>query len=293
MNCNLCPRRCNANRTADSNIGGFCKAPLNPVIARAELHYWEEPCISGKNGSGTVFFSGCSLSCAFCQNYEVSHLCKGEEITVNRLAEIFKELEEKGANNINLVTPDHYVYAIRDALLIHRPSIPIVYNSGGYVTKEQLDILSDFIDIYLLDFKYISESRAKKYSLAKDYPEVVKKAIKYAYQKKNTCIFSSNGIMQSGVIIRHLLMPLATNEAIEIFDYCIKNFPNAYFSMMAQYIPMGQLESLPEINRKITKREYEKVLNRILQSGFENCFIQELSSASKNFIPDFKGKPRI
>ena len=287
MKCNLCPRKCNAKRTAHSNIGGFCKAPLDIKIARADLHFWEEPPISGKNGSGTVFFSGCSLSCVFCQNYNVSHNAEGFFVTSKELAEIFKSLEEKGANNINLVTPDHYVYAIKEALKIYRPKVPIVYNSSGYVTENQLKVLEDFIDIYLLDFKYLSWERALKYSLAKDYPEYAEKAIEFAVKRQPECIFDDNGIMKKGVIVRHLLMPLATNEAIEIFDRVTKKFPGVYFSMMGQYVPFGNLENHKEINRKITKREYEKVQNFIVESGFENCFIQDLSSGDTKYIPEF------
>ncbi|MCQ2455125.1 MAG: radical SAM protein [Clostridia bacterium] len=287
MKCSLCPRRCNAERTTEGNNGGFCKAPTAVKIARADLHFWEEPPISGNNGSGAVFFSGCSLSCVYCQNFAVSHNCEGKTVTVRDLAEIFKELEQKGAENINLVTPDHYVNEIRQALLIYRPKIPIVFNSGGYVTKDQLEILEDFIDIYLLDFKYLSNDRAKKYSFAEDYPERALKAVAYASKKQPECVFDDRGIMKKGVIVRHLLMPLATNEAIKIFDTLTNNFKNIYFSMMGQFTPVKNLENYPEINRKVTKREYEKVVNHITESGFEKCFIQELSSADKRYIPAF------
>lgn len=287
MDCSICPRKCNAKRTAEENLGGFCKAPENPKIARADLHYWEEPPISGTKGSGTIFFSGCSLSCVYCQNFNVSRSKLGKTVSAEELAKIIKELEQKGAHNINFVTPDHYVYAIKKALSIYKPKIPIVYNSGGYVSIEQLKILEDFIDIYLLDYKYLSNERAKKYSLAENYPEIAEKAIKFAYNKQPTCIFNEDGIMQKGVIVRHLLMPLATNEAIKIFDKVTSEMPNLFFSMMGQYIPYGDLQSYPEINRKVTKREYEKVVNHIVESGFENCYIQDLSSASKLYIPKF------
>lgn len=290
MKCNLCPRKCNAERTKHNNSGGFCKAPENIKIARADLHFWEEPSISGEKGSGTVFFSGCSLSCVFCQNYDVSHNCKGFEVSCGELADIFKNLEERNANNINLVTPDHYVYAIKKALQIYRPHIPIVYNSSGYVSKEQLEILKDYIDIYLFDFKYLSPERAEKYSFAKDYPQIAEKAIEFAYQEKPECVFDNRGIMQKGVIVRHLLMPLATNEAIAIFDRIKEKFPNIYFSIMGQYVPFGNLENYKEINRKITVREYEKVVGYIMESGFENCYIQDLSSATRKYIPKFYGQ---
>ena len=211
-------------------------------------------------------------------------------MTSKELAEIFKSLEEKGADNINLVTPDHYVYAIKKALQIYRPKVPIVYNSSGYVTENQLKVLEDFIDIYLLDFKYLSPERAQKYSFAKDYPSYAEKAMEFAVKKQPECIFDDRGIMKKGVIVRHLLMPLATNEAIEIFDRITGRFPGVYFSMMGQYVPFGNLEDYKEINRKITKREYEKVVGHIMESGFENCYIQDLSSGNIRYIPKFYTK---
>ncbi len=288
MNCNLCPRKCNAKRTADCNIGGFCKSPENVVISRADLHFWEEPSISGKNGSGTVFFSGCSLGCVYCQNFEISHKISGKTVSITQLAEIFKNLEEKGAHNINFVTPEHYIPKIKEALEIYRPDIPIVLNSSGYINENQMEILKDYIDIYLLDFKYMSGNRAKKYSFAEDYPEIAKGALDFAYRSQSECVFDSNGLMKKGVIVRHMLMPLATNEAISVFDYVTENYPNAYFSMMSQYLPHGKAEKYPEINRRVTKREYEKVVNHILESGFENCYIQERTSADDKYIPDFR-----
>lgn len=286
MKCNLCPRSCNANRTDFENLNGFCKMPLLPSVARAALHFWEEPCISGKNGSGTVFFSGCSLSCVFCQNYSVSHENIGKVITYQRLADIFKELEDKGAHNINLVTPSHYVSTIIRALDIYKPNIPIVYNSSGYDSVQSLKLLEGYIDIYLLDFKYMSSERAGLYSLASDYPENARNAILEAYRQRGMCEFS-DGIMQKGLIIRHLILPQGTNEAIAVFDWVRQNTPNAYFSIMSQYVPCGKAEEYPIINRKITKREYEKVLNHICDSGFENVYFQSRKSSDKAFIPDF------
>ena len=286
MKCNLCPRRCNAERTENKNIGGFCKMPSTIKIARAALHFGEEPCISGKNGSGTVFFSGCSLGCVYCQNAVISAQGFGERVSDVRLAEIFQELEEIGAHNINLVTPTHYIDAIISALQIYKPNIPIVYNSSGYETQEAIKLLSDYIDIFLLDFKYISSEKAYRYSNAANYPVIAQKAIKTACDIKGEPTFK-NGIMQSGVIIRHLLLPASTNDAIKIFDWVRGNTPNAFLSLMSQYIPLFKAESFKEINRKITKREYDKVLNYIIESGFENCYFQDLSSATKQEIPDF------
>ena len=260
--------------------------PLRVKIARADLHFWEEPCISGEKGSGTVFFSGCNLACCYCQNYELSHKCKGEEITVEKLAEIFKMLEDKGAHNINLVTPTHYAYAIKQALDIYNPKIPIVYNSSGYETVETLKMLEGYIDIFLIDLKYLSSDRALKYSFAENYPEYAKTAILEACRQIPVCEFEGS-IMKKGVIVRHLLLPQGTKEAMAVFDWVRDNAPNAYFSIMSQYIPMGKAEKYKEINRKVTKREYEKVLDYICSFDFQNVYIQEKSSADKKFIPDF------
>ncbi len=286
MICNLCPRKCKAERTELENKGGFCKSFLSVKIARAALHFWEEPCISGENGSGTVFFSGCSLGCVFCQNEEISHKNFGKTVTVERLAEIFKELQENGAENINLVNPTHYVLAIKEAFKIFKPQIPIVYNSGGYESEETLKIADEFTDIYLLDLKYLSNDRALKYSFAEDYPEVATKAIKHCYERQPN-VFDDRGMLQKGVIIRHLIMPQGTNEAIGVIKWIEENTPNAIFSLMSQYTPCGNLENYPEINRKLTVREYEKVMDAASESEIEIIFTQELTSGSKEYIPPF------
>ena len=288
MICNLCPRMCGSQRTEKEN-NGFCKMPLLPKTARADLHLWEEPSISGKNGSGTVFFSGCSLSCAFCQNFEVSHNALGKTVTYEELAEIFKGLEQKGAHNINLVTPTHYVHAIKKALDIYRPKIPIVYNSSGYERVETLRELEGYIDIYLIDFKYMSDEKAYLYSKVKDYPKYAKAALLEACRQQNQCVFQ-DGIMQKGVIVRHLLMPSATKEALAVFDFVRENTPKVYFSLMSQYVPFGEAVNMPIINRRVTKREYEKVVNHILESGFSNVYIQERQSADTKYIPVFSGE---
>ncbi len=286
MVCSLCPRRCKAERTDNGNNGGFCQSPLSVKVARAALHFWEEPCISGKNGSGTVFFSGCSLGCVFCQNDEISHKNKGKAITVERLAEIFKNLQEQGAENINLVNPTHYVYAIKKAFDIFKPSIPVVYNSGGYESEETLKIADEFTDIYLLDLKYLSGERAKKYSNAENYPEVATKAIKHCYERQVN-VFDDRGMMQKGLIIRHLVMPQGTNEAINVIKWVEENTPHAILSLMSQYTPCGNLEKYPEINRKLTLREHNKVLSFAEDSSIDMIFTQELSSGSEDFIPPF------
>lgn len=260
--------------------------PTLPTVARAALHFWEEPCISGKNGSGTVFFSGCSLHCVFCQNADISFKNKGKQITADKLADIFKKLENDGAHNINLVTPTHFIDSIIAALDIYKPCIPIVYNSSGYERVETLQKLNGYVDIYLMDFKYCDEHKAELYSHAFGYPEICKLALIEAYSQQSKCIFS-NGIMQRGVIVRHLLMPQATRDAMAIFDWVKQNMPNAYFSIMSQYLPLGKAQNMKIINRKITEREYNKVVDYIINSKFENCFIQELSSAKQEYIPDF------
>ncbi len=286
MLCNLCPRQCNAFRNETQNIGGVCAMPTMPVVARAALHFWEEPSISGTNGSGTIFFSGCSLHCVFCQNSNISTNNIGKTITENQLADIFKSLENQGAHNINLVTPTHFVETIINALNIYRPNIPIVYNSSGYECVETLKKLEGYVDIYLMDFKYIDNQKAERYSMAFNYPQICKNALLEVYTQQPECVFQ-DGIMQKGVVVRHLLMPSATRDAIQIFDWVIENMPNAYFSIMSQYIPVHKAKDMNIINRKITKREYDKVVDYIADSNFENCYIQELSSATINYIPDF------
>lgn len=286
MKCSLCPRRCNAERTETENINGYCKMPLLPRVARAALHFWEEPCISGNKGSGTVFFSGCPLDCVYCQNYDVSHGGFGKTVSVQHLADIFKRLEQSGAHNINLVTPTHFVPAIIKALDIYKPQIPVVYNSGGYDCAETVSLLKDYVDIFLMDLKYISPERAKLYSGAANYPESAVKAIRRAYEMQPECVFKS-GIMQKGVIVRHLLLPQGTGEAISVFDWVRKNVPKAYFSIMSQYLPCGRAEKYPKINRRVTAREYEKVIGYICDSGFENVYIQERASSDEKYIPPF------
>lgn len=286
MICNLCPRKCNSERNETFNLNGYCKMPLLPRVAKADLHFWEEPCISGTNGSGTVFFSGCSLGCVFCQNFDLSHKQYGKDISIERLAEIFYELEKRNAHNINLVNPTHYTHAIKAALDIYKPKIPIVYNSGGYDDLEQIKSLQNYIDVYLFDLKYITPEIAFKYSGAYDYPSVAKKAILEAYEQKSTCEFT-DGIMTKGVIIRHLLLPQGTREAMSVFDWYQSNTSNAYFSIMSQYLPFGKAKNMPPINRKITAREYNKVLEYISSFDTDRIFIQELSSSSEKFIPNF------
>lgn len=282
--CNNCPRQCNAVRTADSNAGGVCGVPELPKIARAGLHFWEEPCISGKNGSGTVFFSGCSLGCVYCQNFNISHNNFGKTVSYERLAEIFKELEGLGAHNINFVNPTHYFHAIEKAFDIYRPKIPVVYNSGGFDLCKNIN--KNLFDIYLFDFKYFNNDTALKYSKADNYVDVVKKAILSAYNLIPKPIYEDN-IMKKGIIIRHLILPQHTKETLDIISWCAQNVPNAVISIMSQYIPMYKAENYKEINRTITKREYDKVLDYIIDLNLENVIVQERTSANDKFIPQF------
>ncbi len=258
-----------------------------PIVARAGLHYWEEPPISGTNGSGTIFFSGCSLGCVFCQNYEISHKNYGKIITVERLAEIFRELESNGAHNINLVNPTHYIDAIEKAFKIYKPNIPIVYNSGGYDSEEQIVRASRFVDIFLMDYKYRSNERSKKYSKAENYPKIAEKAILKCAELIKENIIDQDGIMQKGLIIRHLIMPQGTNDAIEVIKWVENSVPWSFLSLMSQFTPSGNLTDCSEINRKITPREYKKVLDFAADSKIDTIFTQELTSSSEEFIPLF------
>lgn len=282
MICSICPRHCNVDRSVNL---GFCQSPDNFRVARAALHFWEEPCISGKEGSGTVFFSGCNLKCVFCQNNEISAENKGVEISDDKLISIFENLISQGANNINLVNPTHYAKRLAKVLSRWKSPVPIVYNSSGYEEVETLKALDGIIDIYLPDLKYIRAEKAMRYSKAEDY---FKKASPALLEMRHQVEDKFDGdIMKSGMIIRHLILPQNTNSSIAVLDFIKSNFPNTFVSLMAQYTPCGDLSEFPEINRKITKREYEKVVNYAFDNSFDKLFIQELSSADKSFIPKF------
>lgn len=280
-NCVLCPVCCGADR--DSSVG-YCGEKNKMRIAKYYLHQFEEPVITGKNGSGTVFFCGCSLKCVFCQNYPLSRSETGKEISPEELAEIFKALEDAGATNINLVTPTHFAPLIRDAYKIYRPKIPTVYNTHSYEPVETLKILEDCIDIYLPDLKFFSPDISYRYTKKRDYFKVAAKAIKYMMSAKKTTI--DNGVMQSGVIVRHMIMPLCVEDSKSIVRWFADNKENgAYFSLMAQYTPYGNVKDYPELNRPITAREYERVYEELLSAGITEYFIQELRSSSESFIP--------
>ncbi len=282
--CNLCPRKCNINR--NKNVG-FCGVSNTVKIARAGLHFWEEPIISGESGSGTIFFSGCNLKCVYCQNYEISKQAFGKEISVERLAEIFKELENKGANNINLVTPSHYVTQIIEALKIYKPKVPIVYNTSGYDSVEEIKMLEGWVDVYLTDLKYYSKELSKKYSSAENYFEVATKAILEMVKQQPKNIYE-NGLLKKGVIIRHLVLPNNYKDSFEVLNWIKNNLgENALVSIMGQYTPCYNAKNFEEINRKLKPIEYKLVLNYFQKIGLKNGFMQSLDSADESYIPPF------
>lgn len=282
--CNQCPRKCNIDRDSKT---GICGVNSEYKIARAALHYWEEPCISGEKGSGTVFFSGCSLKCVFCQNSVISDGCFGKEISEERLIEIFKELEDSGADNINLVSPTQYALQLADTLSKYKPDIPVVYNTGGYDSVESLKALDGLIDIYLTDMKYVSPSVSKKYSRAENYFEVCSKAVLEMRRQQPEDIFE-NGLMKKGMIIRHLVLPGNISQGMKMLNWVDENLSNqTIISLMGQYMPCAKAADYPTINRKISKREYDTVILHAEKLGFENVYIQELDSSSQEYIPDF------
>lgn len=292
MICNLCPRKCGAVRTAHSG-NGFCKMGELPVVARVAPHYGEEPCISGTKGSGTVFFSGCTMRCVYCQNYEISNEDGGRTITPERLAECYKELEDKGVHNINLVTADHFVHAVVKSLEIYKPRIPIVYNCSGYTSPKTLSMLDGLVDIYLPDFKYADDFLAVKYSSAPNYVNTAVAAIHEMTFQVGLPQFDDDGIMKKGVIVRHLILPAHTKNSLEVLDIVKRRFGDQILlSLMCQYIPMGKVSDseFSRINRKITRREYDKVKLEMMRLGIDG-FTQELSSADESYVPewDFEG----
>ena len=284
MICNACPRNCNVDREKSL---GYCKSPDKFKLARAALHYWEEPCISGKNGSGAIFFSGCNLGCVFCQNFDISHNCKGVEVSDERLIDIMKSLVDQGANNINLVNPTHYSAQLLRVFEKYKPPVPIVFNTSGYDSVETLRSFDGIVDVYLPDFKYIRSDKAQKYSKAENYPQIAEAALREMKRQVKSDVFDDRGIMQKGMIIRHLVLPSNTNSSVEALDYLAEFFSDTYISVMAQYVPCGDLSNYKEINRPLTQREYDKVVNHILDLGLEKIFVQELEAASDEFIPDF------
>ena len=289
--CTDCVRKCGVNRP-DTLTGegtfGFCRCPRTPVVARAMLHRWEEPCISGKNGSGAVFFAGCNLRCVFCQNYEISSKVQGKEISVERLKEIYHELIARGAHNINLVTPGHYTEAILASLDEPLP-VPVVYNSNGYDSLDSLHRLEGKIKIYLPDLKYSDNALALKYSHAPDYFETATAAIDEMFRQTGPYRMDDSGMLQSGVVVRHLILPGQIDNSLRVIDHIAHHFQpgDILFSLMRQYVPHGEIADFPELNRRVTDEEYELVEQYLFDSPIEDGFVQDEESASEEFIPDF------
>lgn len=290
--CIICPRSC----VVDRSIGekGYCGETDKIRIARAALHFWEEPCISGDSGSGTVFFTGCNLGCVYCQNYDIAHEGRGKEVTIERLSEIFMELKDKGAANINLVTPTHFSPQIRQAIILSKSkglNIPIVYNTSGYETVESLRELFGIVDIYLADFKYFDGRLAKKYSNAPDYPEIAVRAFDEMVRQQPQLIFDDNGMLLSGVVARHLVLPGQQEDSKKILEYLyIRYGDSILISIMNQFTPSAPLISWPEINRVLDDEEYQQVVDFALELGISNGYIQEGETAKESFIPPFNNE---
>lgn len=289
--CRLCPRRCGVDRTAGRT--GFCGAHGGVRIARADLHMWEEPCISGKNGSGAVFFSGCTLRCIYCQNIRVSHELLGYDITIPELSEIFMKLRSRGAHNINLVTPTPYIPQIREALLLSRKAgldIPVVYNTGSYENPEALKLMEGLVDIYLPDMKYFSPSLSEKYSAAPDYFTVAAKAISEMVRQRPKPVFD-DGMLLSGVIVRVPVLPGFIGDTKKILRYLHEAYGDSvYISIMNQYTPMPAVAGHPLLSRRVTAREYRRVVDFAAELGIERGFLQDGESALESFIPEFSDK---
>lgn len=287
--CRLCPRECGVDRIHGKT--GYCGMTAEPMAARAALHYWEEPCISGTEGSGTVFFSGCTLRCVFCQNHRIASGQIGRPVSAERLSEIFLELQEQGANNINLVTAGHFLPTVIRALQcakVQGLSIPIVYNTGGYEKPELLRYLEGLVDIWLPDYKYRSSELAKRYSLAGDYPERAAEALEEMVHQAGMPVFDECGMMKKGVIVRHLVLPGCVHDSKDVLEYLWDTFgERIYVSIMSQYTPLSHVEVYPELNRKITGEEYEEVVDYARFLGMKQVYIQSGECAEESFIPAF------
>lgn len=280
MNCTQCPVQCGADRKLNPGACGV----KGIKIAKYYLHPYEEPPISYKNGSGCIFFCGCSLKCAFCQNFALSRNLRGKEISVRALADIFKELEDKGAENINLVNPTHYLSDIAEAFQIYKPAIPVVYNSHGYEKKESLEFFDKFVDIYLPDLKFIDPLLSKRYTARADYAEYALDAIRFMSQKP---LKMQGKKMLSGCIVRHLILPLAAYDSVEIVKFVSTLPEDTFFSLMSQYTPFGDIGDFKELQRRITRREYKKVLSAVEEYGLKNVFLQDVESAEEVYIPEW------
>ena len=282
--CNLCPRMCNALRGETGH--GFCRMGAEPVLARAALHFDEEPVISGERGSGAVFFSGCALRCRFCQNYPISHGGFGEKVSVERLRTIYFELIEQGAHNINLVNPTHFTEAILESLDGGLP-VPVVWNTGGYERVETLRRLEGRVQVYLPDLKYIDPDSARKYSAAGDYFEHAAPALLEMLRQTGSVALNDDGLITRGVIVRHLILPGRAEESMRILDWIAEHLPGAWVSLMAQYLPFGDVAGVDALDRRLTQDEYDRVVDHLMELGLEDGFVQELSSSDEKYIPSF------
>lgn len=278
--CLLCPNECKINKNTNF---GFCGTDNKIRIAKFYLHPFEEPCISGSKGSGTIFFCGCSLRCVFCQNYDVSRVKTGKEISVQELADIFKQLEDMGAHNINLVTPTHYSNQIIKALDIYKPSIPIVYNTHGYENIEIVKILLDYVDVFLPDLKFFSPEVSLRYANKSNYFDVASKAVSFMIENKP--LKFENELIKSGVIVRHLVIPQNTSDSKKILDWFANFKEKAFINVMSQYTPFGEIYNFPELKRKLSKREYDNVIDYAYSLGIDNLFFQDMKSSGKEYIP--------
>ena len=285
MVCNICPRNCSANRNFKT---GVCGVSEKFRVARAAPHFWEEPCLSGVNGSGTVFFSGCNLGCVYCQNQQISHGAFGKDVTADELKRIFDKLLATGVHNLNLVTPTHFVPMLAKVLSEYHSPVPVVYNSSGYEKAETLSMLEGLVDIYLPDIKYFDSAPALKYSGAEDYFEYASKAVLEMHRQVGAVALEENGIAQKGLIIRHMVLPGNISQAVKVFEWVSENLPlDTYISVMRQYTPFGKAKDMSPINRKLSAREYSIVKSKILAMGFENCNFQSGEAATESFIPNF------
>ncbi|MBQ0026913.1 MAG: radical SAM protein [Lachnospiraceae bacterium] len=290
--CNLCPRMCGIDRTAGET--GYCRMPAGLYIARAALHHWEEPCIAGSHGAGAVFFTGCNMRCVFCQNYEISggECASSKEVSTDKLADIFLDLQSQGADSIDLVTPTHYMPAIGEALDASKAKglhLPVAYNCSGYERKEVIEELEPYVNAYMPDFKYWSDDTAAAYSNAPNYVSYAKAALSEMVSQKKLA-FDDNGIMTSGVLVRHLVLPGHTKESIALLHYLADTFgDDIYISILGQYTPISRVLSDSNLGRRLTRREYDKVVDAAIEIGLENVYIQDISSASSSFTPDFDG----
>ncbi len=288
--CELCPRGCGVDRAHGER--GRCGMPMEPVAARAALHYWEEPCISGAEGSGAVFFSGCPLGCVYCQNHEIAIGEVGKCVSEERLSEIFLELQEKGANNINLVTAGHFLYSVVPALVKARGSgltIPVVYNTSGYERPEALRLLEGLVDIWLPDMKYRSSRLAERYSHAPDYPKWAALALEEMVRQAGSPVFDGRGMMRRGVIVRHLALPGCLADTKDVLEYLWDHYGDRiYVSLMSQYTPLPHAAAYPELARRLSKEEYEEAVEYALFLGMTKVYIQEGECAEESFIPAFR-----